>query len=94
MHSVTADQSVVRCTVKAKYRDRVKTTMRRLATAGCVFYLETTGKCPGTTVYRCEGYKSPPQCVSQEIVGQKKNKKKTSGSKLQRLRQTDKNIES
>lgn len=74
MHSVTADQSVVRCNVKSKAETQeVKTAMRRLASAGCVFDLETTGICPGTTVYRCEGYKSTTtMCISQEIVGPKK----------------------
>lgn len=43
MHSVTADQFIVRCNVKTQKRGRVKAAMRNLATAGCVFHLETTG---------------------------------------------------
>lgn len=58
--------------MKAKKRvTEKKAAMRGLATARCVFLLETTGIRPETTVYRCEGYKSSPQRPSQEIVGQK-----------------------
>lgn len=80
MHSVTADQSIVRCNMKAKKRDRVKTVMRSLRPQDVYF------------TWRQQEYVRGLQCTDVKDISHHHNEqvKKLWGKKKQKQKRNKK----